>query len=266
MLNITIDDPKKVSQLVNIFRYLKNAVSDINIIVSDTGLYFQGMDDGHVSLIELSLEKEWFNTFKCEPIDDSNTILLGVNCDMMFTIMNFWNDGYEMEISMKDSDKLSFKFSGDKKITRLYEIPLMDIDNELIDIPDNDADILIIINSDEFKTMANELATFGDTIVITNRDEGEAYLVLESIGDLGKNKIKIKEGDIIEYIEKNPVYFRLGYGTKYILMACGFHKISDEINLHVCNKQNPLKLEYMLAEGNKNNYLRLFVAPKVDID
>tara|TARA_Y100000741_G_scaffold336392_1_gene294953 strand:- start:715 stop:1518 length:804 start_codon:yes stop_codon:yes gene_type:complete len=263
---ITLNDPKKVSKLANVFRYLKSAVSDINIIFSDNGMYFQGMDEGHVSLIELSLEKEWFNSFEIDYNDHKDDkIIVGVNCEMIYTIMNFWNEGYEMEIIMKNLDKMSFKFSGDKKITRLYEIPLMNIDNELIDIPDNEADVYIVINSTEFKLMANELSTFGETIIIKNVDEGTTYLVLESKGDLGEVKIKIKEGDIIEYTENQPGYFNLGYGTKYILMACDFHKISDEINLHICNKQNPLKLEYLLDDSN-NNYLRLFVAPKIDND
>jgi proliferating cell nuclear antigen PCNA len=271
MLKITTNDPNKVTKLVNIFRYLKNVVTDINLIFSKKGLYFQGMDDSHVSLIELSLDRGWFNTFSIGLDENDNTnnaengVSLGVNCEMIFTIMNFWTEGYNMEIFTEKPDKLSFKFSGEKKITRLYEIPLMNIEHELIDIPNNDADALIIIGSTEFKTMVNELATFGDTIIIKNVDDEETYLVLESSGELGAIKIKIKEGDIIEYTEKQPGYFRLGYGTKFIITSCDFHKISDEINLHICNKNNPLKLEYLLG-GNKDNYLRLFVAPKIDID
>jgi hypothetical protein len=81
-MRIVISDPQKVSTFSTIFRHLKNVAVDVNMDVYPDKLYIQGMDDAHVCLFELLLQKDWF-----EEYDVSIQEVLGIRCEIMFKMI-----------------------------------------------------------------------------------------------------------------------------------------------------------------------------------
>ena len=56
---------------------------------------------------------------------------MGVNCEMLFKIIDCWKEGQKITIYSKNFDKLSVDFEGGKHLTKRFEIPLMDIDADV---------------------------------------------------------------------------------------------------------------------------------------
>ena len=77
-MQLVITDKSKVNQLVAIFRHLNGIVTDANINLKPDSIYIQGMDSSHACLVEINIEKSWFDDFEC---DDGT---MGVNCEMLF--------------------------------------------------------------------------------------------------------------------------------------------------------------------------------------
>ena len=100
MTKIVITEPEKIAKLITIFRNLKNIVSMVNISITNTEFYIQGMDDSHISFLEILLKNDWFNTFEVEDT------ILGINTEILFMVINNWKEGYSIEITYENNDTL----------------------------------------------------------------------------------------------------------------------------------------------------------------
>ena len=111
-MQLVITDKSKVNQLVAIFRHLNGIVTDANINLKPDSIYIQGMDSSHACLVEINIEKSWFDDFECE----EGT--MGVNCEMLFKIIDCWKEGQKITIYSKNFDKLSVDFEGGTHLTK----------------------------------------------------------------------------------------------------------------------------------------------------
>jgi proliferating cell nuclear antigen len=262
-MRIVISDPQKVSTFSTIFRHLKNVAVDVNMDVYPDKLYIQGMDDARVCLFELLLQKDWF-----EEYDVSTQEVLGIRCEIMFKMIGCLEDGQKITMCMNDkNDKLSVDFEGNdstnKTIKKSFEMPLIMLDSEHLDIPEVEYQADITIYSQQFAELINQLGIFGDTLTIQCSMQN---VNLSSHGEHGKMIASIKDDDIIEYAIEEDTPIHLSCGLRYIQRMCAFSKISTNVYLHFSN-DTPIKLHYSLDEedsSNSKNYVRFFVAPKIE--
>ena len=111
-MKLVITEKAKVHQLVAIFRHLNGIVTDVNINLQTDILYIQGMDSSHACLIEINIEKDWFDSFEIEEG------VLGVNCAMLFKIIDCWKEGQTITIYSKNYDKLSLDLEGENTLAK----------------------------------------------------------------------------------------------------------------------------------------------------
>ena len=96
-MKLVISEKNKVNQLVAIFRHLNGIVCDVNINLKDDCIYIQGMDSSHACLIEINIEKTWFDDFEME---DG---VMGVNCEMLFKIIDCWKEGQKRIMELMEA-------------------------------------------------------------------------------------------------------------------------------------------------------------------
>jgi len=255
-MKLVITEKNKVHQLVAIFRHLNGIVTDVNINLKSDSLYIQGMDASHACLIEINIEKEWFDGFEIEEG------VMGVNCGMLFKIIDCWKDGQTITIYSKNYDKLSVDFEGENTLTKRFEIPLMDIDSDVMEIPETEYQVDLCLKSTDFKEIISELSIFNNTLQL-NCDEEK--VILKAHGDSGTATVEIKQDDIDEYAVEEDSSLSISYGIKYINAVCAFHKLNKYIYIH--SSQNiPIKLQYSLDDEDNNgrNFVRFFIAPKIE--
>ena len=254
MTKIVITEPEKIAKLITIFRNLKNIVSMVNISITNTEFYIQGMDDSHISFLEILLKNDWFNTFEVEDT------ILGINTEILFMVINNWKEGYSIEITYENNDYLNITFEGEKMLSKHYEIPIIDLDIDKINVPPTEYDLDLVLDSVVFKDVITELVQFDQTILLScSLDK----ILLKSKGDMGRVDIQIKEDDIIEYSaaleekEEMSIY----YSGNSILFGCNLYKINKNVSVHI-SREMPIKINYEM-EDCKESYVRLYVAPKI---
>jgi proliferating cell nuclear antigen PCNA len=271
-MKVIIKDPVKVKQFISVFKHLKHISEDVNLIFDEEKLYSQGMHPSHASLFELNLEKEWFSEY-----DVQERHMLGINCEILFKTVNCIADGQHIILSLtKSQDKLKLNFQGVGTIQKEFVLPLMTIDTELMEIPNNveySADI--VMSSDQLNSLITQLAIFGEKITVKCNEE---FIQLSCSGDSGVMTTKIKEEDIIEYAleETQDGGFcetvELVYALKFINTFCMFSKLNKKVLLHV-SSEYPLKMMYDLdswmddddeEDRESCNWIKFFVAPKVE--
>ena len=261
-MKIVITEPTKVKAFATIFRQLKDVVADVNIDMDADTMYIQGMGSSQVCLFELLLQKDWFAEYTVD-----KSFAMGIHCEFMFKMLGCLEDGQKITMHMKeDADRLSVDFEsiGDNATIRKgFKMPLVNLENEHLTIPDKEFEADISIVSSEFAELIGQLSIFGDELRIICTEGG---IDLTSKGDLGQMTASIEDENIIEYSIEEDTDVNLSVGIKFIERMCGFSKISKTAYLH-CSNETPVKLHYSLDNENSSdskNYVRFFVAPRLE--
>ena len=154
-------------------------------------------------------------------------------------------------------DKLGVDFIGtDDDYNKFLEFPLMDIDSEMLGVPDTVYDLNLTIDSKKFKQLVDQLNTFGDSVSFnTNGDK----LNVETDGEMTTMKMEISKNEDIKQLDiDNDV--SISFNTRFIHHICGFQKIASNVYIGLSNN-TPVEMKYVLED---ESFMRVFLAPKMD--
>ena len=268
-MKIVITDPRKVSQFSSILKNLKNFSQDIEIHIDENRLYAQGMDSSHCCLFELELLSEWFTKY-----ENNGGIRLGVNCEMIAKIFNMLGENQSIEMYYeRGADSLYITLSpnvGETGIVREFKLPLMDLQSELMEIPETEYAADIEMVSNDFTELVTQLNTFGSELRIQCEDE----IRLTGKGEMGSMDAVIKEDDILMYAIEEDAEIQLSFSLLYFHKMCLFRKLAPSLSLHLSSDETRVQVVYRLDDTTSDNteiedcksYLRFFLAAKVESD
>lgn len=257
-MNIVLSTKSKVKQLVTIFSNLKRIVDNVMLIMDTDRLYIQEMNDTHACLVEVCLKSTWFDTFECDEHEK-----LGVNCHLLFKIIDCWKEGQTIQFSIKkNEDNLHINFEGENTISKAFVMPLMMLEHSPVTIPERDYNVDFALKSSVFKELIAEHEIFSDNLNINCHD---THIIIEANGDSGKMQTIIKENDIEEMSIEENSKICAGYKTNYVSHVCSFSKLNDCIYIHM-SLNSPLKMHYSLDDKDSfesMNYVRFYIAPVI---
>lgn len=269
-MKIVLTDKQKVQQFACILRHLKNISSNIEMVINPTNLYVQGMDCTHVSLFEINLLESWFAEF-----DVDKQYNLGINCELVFKILNCLDETQNIKLEYSDGDKLYITLyprDGEQSIIKKFQLPLVMMDSDVLCIPDTDYSVDLKMVSSEFSQLIDQLGIFGDELHIKCTDEN---IKLTGQGEVGKMTAVIKEEDILIYAIEERITLDVTFGMNFVRDFATFSKVNKSINIH-WSEGVPMKIEYSLDEpmddddddvsdiSAATNYIRFYLAPKIE--
>ncbi|CAN0855126.1 Proliferating cell nuclear antigen [Linum grandiflorum] len=138
---------------------------------------------------------------------------------------------------------------------------VMDIESENLGIPDAEYQAIVRMPSAEFTRICNDLATFGDTVVISVTGDGVRFSTRGDIGSANVVPIAVhmpEEVTIIEMNEPVTLTFALRYMNSFTKAA----PLSGTVTLSLA-PDHPMAVEYEIPELG---YIRFYLAPKLDED
>lgn len=259
-MKVVINDVEKLGIFSTIFQHLKGITEEINLEFTENGMYSQGLGSNHVCLVEFMIHSSWFSEYN---IDKSCS--LGINCEVFHSILSCLekNNSFQMEYDNGDSLNITINC---EKVQKEFEMRLLMIEENLLDIPKIEYTSDITILSKPFADYINELDIFGDDLVIRCDGNGGDNVVLEASGDNGKMRLIIDEDYMEEYLVEEGAELEVKYAMSYIKKMTSFVKLCDTMELHI-SENSPLKMIYKLSEDNSdNNYFSIYLAPKVEDD
>jgi proliferating cell nuclear antigen PCNA len=251
----------KVQQFKSIFQNIKTFSKDINIHINKESLYIQSMDNSKVSIFELNLPSVWFDTWVV-PVN----CVVGILTSLFFNILNLSENNILIEYDPDhQSDKLSIELHLDK-CNLAYELPLMDIESEILEIPTMDYMVDMKMKSAFFFNLVDKLKKFGGDSFDIECTEESVKLFVSTI-ESGKMSAEIKIEDLIEYAigEEKTIG---SFGMSYIYNIAVFYKVSDIVEIHFTDGQ-PIKILYNLGgiiETDDKACIVFYVAPKYDMN
>lgn len=244
--------------LKKIVEAMKDLVTEASFEFSETGLELQAMDTSHVSLCYLKLEQDSFQMYRC----DQNKSL-DINLPSLATILKCASNDDTLTIkALENDDCMSIMFTNPEKDRIMdFEMKLMDIDQEQLDIPKIDYLSTVQIPAVEFKKIISDLTLLGNTCFISCKKEGVQFSVK---GDIGNANITLKPGQNADDNGKSvlinvdePLEFK--FALRYLNLFAKATPLSKMVKLSMADGV-PLLVEYQMEQGGA---IRYYLAPKI---
>ena len=257
-MQLKLVDKSKKGQLVTVFQLLKSSTSIINMIFKTDQLYIQGMDKSHVCLFEIQLLSTWFNEYS-STIDE----IVCVDSNIFYNILSMNQENHAICFhydSESDTDNFNIDFLNDEQdksnFNKFFTIPLIDVENVLLEIPEVDYDAEFSIKSKQMCDVVSQLLIFGDVMNIQCSEDNFAIC---SHGVSGEMMVKIPIDDLSEFSISEGESIDTSYSLNYLSKMCMTTKLSPEIEFSV-STEFPLKIKYDLNHGSQ---VLFFIAPKM---
>lgn len=257
-MEILIKNPTNSEIFTTLFQHMKLFTENLNVYFHEDKVFIQGMDHAHVSIFEINLPKLWFDEYKLE-----TGITIGINTNMLFKVLNTRDKSHNIHLILNDenSDKLEIHLlSENNNVMNLnYVIPLIDIDSEIMSIPDTEYQAEISLPSTTFSTLIDQMKLFGETFNIICNEE-KVQMNSESI-DCGKMYVDIPIDDLNSYAIEEDETLNLSYSISHLKNICFYSKISKDIDIYL-KKDFPIKIVYSL--NSEEAHATFYLAPKID--
>ena len=233
---------------------LKEVLTDVNIHFDKTGLKIMSMDGSKVALVHLKLDADQFEDFHCA---DNTTI--GVNVLSLFKLLKTIGntDIVSLYIEKADTHKLGIRIENkEKSIVSNSKLKLLDLNEDLISIPDVEFDSVITMPCTDFQKYCRDLSTISDIVTITSK--GNMFKMYAN-GDFAEQCIDIGETSNGLVISKKEAEVTGEFPLKYLNLFCKASGLCPNIELYLKAKY-PLILVFSCASIGK---LSFALAPKI---
>jgi len=258
-MNVSIKNPSKAEIFTQIFQHTKVFTDHIIIMFEKERVYFQSMDSSHISVFELYIPSTWFDKYEHT---NNAPIPIGLSANLLFKILNTRDKCQETHLiyDPDNEDKLNIRFDSEDKTVfdKHFELPLVDIDSEIMGIPTLECNAEFSISSTSFANIISQLKLFGDTIDIECTED---KIELKSLSDgAGKMSVDIQIDELSEYSINEDEVIKLSFGLNTLNNICLYHKITKEVKIKLI-KDYPMQVIYYF--GDEDTKLIFYLAPKI---
>lgn len=282
-MRLTIENKSKMEMFVALFQLLKNWGSCLNLHFEKTRLYIQSMDKSHICLSSINISSNWFSHYE---IDNPSNISLDAN--NFAIMMNYALKHSKMEIKFEDetdpdtifinlssattsnnissssSDIVEPKKKGKvtkvkedhNKFDHFFELGLIEVEQDTLNIPEVDYDVDFTMKSDNFSELISELMVFGSNLNILCNEE---VLEFNASGDAGKLKVNIPIDDLNEYAIAEGDSLDISYSLTHLGKMCLSTKLGQYVSLSI-STEYPMAIKYDLGD---NSSVAFYIAPKI---
>merc|ERR1712014_452391 len=239
---------------------IKELCKDVNFDCSEKGIQVQSMDSSHVALVSLLLRESAFAEFKCE-----RPASLGMNVDSLAKILKMCSPNDSLKLRWQSgADNVSFQCEGgDEDRIADFDLKLMQIESEHMEIPEQQYKVVAKLPSSEFLRICRDLKEFGETISVNASKEGIKFSVQGDIGT-GNVLLKPRESDKpeerVQLTVPEPV--NATFALRYLVTFSKAAPLSGSVELGL-GPDAPLLVKYVLESADKG-HMQFYLAPKID--
>jgi len=284
-MEIVIRNSEHADRFAAIFQHIKLFTDHIAISCSETHMKMQCMDNAHVAILEMSLPAAWFDVYH---LADDGDIRIGFNATYLHRILSSRDKEQQIQLvySSEDADRLLIHLTKpedlvletsdsssvktktkEKKPTtntfdKHFELPLIDIEEEGMQIPDIEYAAELAMHSAQFADIITQLKMFGDTMEVQCSEERIA--LASTSQDQGKMFVEIGINDLSEFAIDEGADLALSFSLTYLKHFCAYSRISELVSIKF-GESYPMRIAYSLGETEDAN-LVFHLAPKINDD
>lgn len=234
-----------------LFESLKDVITDVNIHANPQGIKIMSMDGSKSAIVHVKLLAPQFEKFECP-----TPIVMGVNMLSLFKILkSIKNNDVISFLVTEDTTKLIIKIQNKEKQTEIIStLKLLDIDENLLHIPNIEFDSILTIPATDFQNHIRDLSVISNEITIKTDEES---IILEVDGDFASQSIKINKKSTGLTLDRSKETCNT-FNLKYLLLFTKSSNLCNTIEIYL--KSNfPIIILYNVANLGQ---LKFCLAPK----
>jgi proliferating cell nuclear antigen len=229
----------------SVFEVLKDIINDVNLYFDPEGVHIIALDVARTALVHMTLLAENFEEYDCP-----SKVIAGMNMANTYKLLKSVTNNDTLEMSITSGEILEIiVHNQNKKSCSRFLLKLLDIDEDLLESPDLDTDIITTFPAIDFQRICRDMGNLSDEIDIFREDN---QLVLSCRGDFADQSTRI------ECPEDCGAKVGNTFSLKYINLFTKATSMCSSVQL-LQNSQDPnlpIVLQYTIANlGNMKFYL-----------
>jgi proliferating cell nuclear antigen len=229
----------------SVFEVLKDIINDVNLYFDEDGVHIIALDIARTALVHMTLASENFEEYDC-----TSRVIAGMNMANTYKLLKSVTNNDTLEMSITTGETLEIIVQNQtKRSSSKFNLKLLDIDEDLLESPDLDTDIITTFPAVDFQRICRDMGNLADDISIF-RDGN--MLELSCRGDFADQSTSIECPDDIEGRVGNT------FSLKYINLFTKATSMCSSVQL-LQNSQDdslPIILRYTIANlGDMKFYL-----------
>jgi len=236
---------------------LKEILPDANIEFNPKGMKIMTMDSSHTVLVHLRLNGSQFEHYYCP-----ERIVVGINMLNLFKLIKTMNNSDTLTLFIKTADpsRIGIKIeNGEKPTVTNFKLNLLDLDEEVIDVPPAKFASVINIPSGDFKKICTDMNNLSSLIEIKSVSN---QLIFTCKGEFAHQETVMGESlsNGISYVE-NPGEYEIIQGVfslKHLVLFTKCTNLCNSIQMYLENDY-PLIIAYQVGSLGE---IKFCLAPK----
>lgn len=232
------------------FEVLKDIINDANMYFTKDGIRILTLDTARSALVDLNLSCENFESYSC-PTD----VVAGVNITNTYKILKTItnNDTLTVEILQPDYMNIHIENSTKKSNTH-FRLKLLDINEEIIEVPKVDMTVMTTLPSVDFQRICRDMNNLGQEIEITRRAD---KFIIKCDGDFAHQETVVECTDDTQF----SGCISAAYSLKYINLFTRATSMCSTIQVMQEETHKFLILKYNVANLG---VLSFYLASKIE--
>jgi proliferating cell nuclear antigen len=239
---------------------LKEILNDVNIEFDSTGMKILAMDNHQVALVHVRLHSKYFERFYCP-----KNRVCGVSMSHLFKLLKIMsqNDVLTFYIEKSNPNVLNIQIeTNERSLRHTFEMKLMDIVSDRVEVKDTDFKSVIRLVSSEFQKLCRDMYLLSDHIEIKSCSN---QLIFTVHNDWVSQETVISESKSnggMQYIQNGtPDDVIQGiFSLKYLVLFTKCTGMCKTMELYLKNDY-PIILRYYVANLGE---VKMALAPKAN--
>lgn len=228
----------------SLLEVLKDIINDVNLCFDSSGMKIVAFDVARVTLVHMFMSAENFEEYSCK-----KEIYVGINVLNMFKLLKSITNNDILSMSVTD-ETLNVTLTNDsKKSISKFSIKLLDLNEDILDIPDIDMPISTSIPSLDFQKIVRDMSIIADDMKITRKDN---VIKFESNGDFASKMTQIEQSENINKVTSGL------FSLKYLSMFTKATILCPIVQILQNDNDSPVVFKYNIANLGE---LKFYLAP-----
>ncbi len=220
---------------------ISSFISEGNFRFNENGIQFRAIDPSQIVLVNYEMGKNVFDKYEIEPT------FVGVDLGELSKIMSRALPNDKMVMNLTDSELL-IRLEGE--LSRSFRLPLIDVSEEEITIPQHKYDAKVEINSRILKEALKDASLFGSSVIL--RIKNKQFLI-EARGSAGSLNISSKESKGVSVSGNNKEVISK-YSLNYLMNVVKESDHEKKLLLEM-KTDMPIKVSYKIGDSEIQFYL-----------
>ena len=257
-MEIQLNETTKADIFAAMFQHIKMFGDNVNIHFMKERMHLQVMDSSRISIYEVHLPSSWFDVYTIHNSD----ITLGINGSFLYKVLNTRDKTQSVTFMFDSSNSdclcIEFKSNQPAIFDKYFELPLLEIDSDHMQIPEMEYQAEFSLLSITFSTLIEQLRMIGDTLNIVCSEE-KIKLSAQSECN-GKMNVDIPIDDLNSFAIEENQEMNISFSLAQMHNICLHHKIAKNVDIYLTTNF-PIKIVYSLGQEAK---IIFYLAPKID--